>query len=166
MNAPYQAIRCADGYITLGGANERIFRRLCDVLGHPEWALMPEFADNASRVRHREALADRIEAITSRQPRERWLSLFDANDIPSGPINDYGQVFADAQVRAREMVLETDHPTLGHIRTLGSPIKMSATPPDVRRRAPQLGEHTAEILVESGCSEDEIARLREGGVIS
>ena len=62
MNAPYQAIRCADGYITLGGANERLFRRLCDVLGHPEWTTMPEFADNASRVRNRDALAGRIEA--------------------------------------------------------------------------------------------------------
>ena len=165
MNAPYQAIRCADGYVTLGGANERIFRRLCDVLGHPEWASMPEFADNASRVRHRAALADRIESITIQLPREHWLSVFDANDIPSGPINDYAQVFADAQVRAREMVVETSHPALGRLRTLGSPIKMSATPPEVRRRAPQLGEHTAEILTESGCSEAEIASLREDGVI-
>src|SRR5579864_6987998 len=65
MNAPYQAIRCADGYITLGGANERLFHRLSEALGHPEWASVPEFADNASRVRHRGELAARIEAITS-----------------------------------------------------------------------------------------------------
>src|SRR6266511_3673461 len=73
MNAPYQAIRCADGYITLGAANERLFRRLCDVLGHPEWSAMPEFADNASRVRHRASLAARIEAITATQPRSHWI---------------------------------------------------------------------------------------------
>ena len=165
MNAPYQAIRCADGYLTLGGANERIFRRICDVLGHPEWAAAPEFADNASRVRHRAALAARIEAVTSQQPRSHWLSLFDANEIPCGPINTYAQVFADAQVRAREMVVETDHPTLGHIRSLGSPIKMSATPPEVRRRAPLLGEHTDEVLAEIGFSPEEIAALRAARVV-
>ena len=116
MNAPYQAIRCADGYITLGAANERLFRRLCEVLGHPEWSDDPAFADNASRVRHREALAARIEAITATQPRAHWLALLEANDIPCGPINDYAQVFADPQVLAREMVVETEHPTLGHLQ--------------------------------------------------
>ena len=94
------------------------------------------------------------------KPRAHWLSLLDASDIPCGPINDYAQVFADPQVLARDMVIETEHPTLGHFRTLGSPIKMSATPPNVARRAPQLGEHTAEILTEAGFSEEQIAALR------
>jgi formyl-CoA transferase len=163
MIAPYQAVRCADGYITLGAANERLFRRLCNVLGHPEWSAQPEFADGASRVRHRQALTDRIEAVTAAAPRSHWLALLDANDIPCGPINDYAQVFADPQVVAREMVVETEHPTLGRVRTLGSPIKMSATPPDVSRRAPQLGEHTDEVLREVGFSNDEIAALRRSG---
>jgi crotonobetainyl-CoA:carnitine CoA-transferase CaiB-like acyl-CoA transferase len=166
MNAPYQAVRCADGYITLGAANERLFRRLCDVLGHAEWSGMAEFADNASRVAHRDALAARIESITSLQPRSHWLALLEANDIPCGPINDYAQVFADPQVRAREMVVETEHPTLGHLRTLGSPIKLSATPPDVSRRAPMLGEHTDEVLAAAGLSEGEIAAMRESGAIA
>jgi len=166
MNAPYQAIRCADGYITLGAANERLFRRLCEVLGHTEWGAEAAFADNASRVRNREALAARIESITATQPRAHWLALLDANDIPCGPINDYAQVFADPQVLAREMVAETDHPTLGHMRTLGSPIKMSATPPDVSRRAPQLGEHTDDVLTEAGYSASEIDALRSAHAIS
>src|SRR5205807_4448483 len=97
MNAPYQAIRCADGYITLGAANDRLFDRLCDVLGHAEWRTRPEFADNASRVRNRKVLADAIEAITAGKPRQHWLDLLQANDIPCGPINDYAQVFADPQ---------------------------------------------------------------------
>jgi len=166
MNAPYQAIRCADGYITLGAANERLFRRLCEVLGHAEWTGMAEFADNASRVRNRAALAERIEAITSQQPRSHWLALLEANDIPCGPINDYAQVFADPQVVARQMVVETEHQTLGSLRTLGSPIKLSATPPDVCRRAPLLGEHTDQVLAEAGYNEREIAALRQSGVVA
>jgi crotonobetainyl-CoA:carnitine CoA-transferase CaiB-like acyl-CoA transferase len=165
MNAPYQAIRCADGYITLGAANERLFRRLCEVLGHNEWGADPAFADNSSRVQHREALASRIESITVTQPRAHWLALFDANDIPCGPINDYAQVFADPQVLAREMVVATDHPTLGQLKTLGSPIKLSATPANVSRRAAQLGEHTDEVLTEEGFSVSEIAALRSAGAI-
>ena len=163
MIAPYQAIRCADGYITLGAANERLFQRLSEVLGRPEWLLQPEFADNASRVANRKLLAERIEAITAEQPRSHWLALLEANDIPCGPINNYAQVFADRQVVARGMVVETEHPTLGRLETLGSPIKMSATPPDVSRRAPQLGEHTDEVLREAGFSTSEIAALRESG---
>jgi crotonobetainyl-CoA:carnitine CoA-transferase CaiB-like acyl-CoA transferase len=166
MNAPYQAIACADGYITLGGANDRIFKKICDVLGHPEWLTMPEYSDNPARVRHRDSLAKRIEAVTGTHPRSHWLSLFDANDIPCGPINDYAQVFADPQVQARAMVVETDHPSLGRIRTLGSPIKMSATPPNVGRPAPRLGEHTDEVLREAGYSIAEIDALRAERAIS
>jgi formyl-CoA transferase len=165
MNAPYQAVRCADGYITLGAANDRLFRRLCEILGHPEWLERPEFADNASRVRNRKLLADQIEAITLQEHRRHWLELLEANDIPCGPINDYAQVFRDPQILAREMVVETEHPALGHIKTLGSPIKMSATPPDVKRRAPLFGEHTDEILREAGYSDGEITALRQAHAI-
>jgi crotonobetainyl-CoA:carnitine CoA-transferase CaiB-like acyl-CoA transferase len=166
MAAPYQAIRCADGYITLGAASQRLFDKLCDVLGQPEWTSVPEFADNDGRVRHRAALAARIEAITTAQPRSHWLALLEAHDIPCGPINDYSQVFADPQVLAREMVIETDHPTLGHIRTLGSPLKLSATPADPSRRAPTLGEHTDEVLAEAGFSQTEIAEFRRTAAIT
>jgi formyl-CoA transferase len=150
MSAPYQAFRCTDGYITIGGANDRSFHRICEVLGHPEWKDMPEFKTDGMRIRNRADLASRIEAITSTKPRAHWLQLFDANNIPCGPINDYSQVFEDPQVIARELVVDVEHPTLGAIRALGSAIKLSATPPDVRRRAPLLGEHTEEVLSEVG----------------
>jgi formyl-CoA transferase len=165
MNAPYQAIRCADGYVTIGANTNRLFQRLCGVLGHPEWVDDPDFINNGSRVRNRTRLAALIEGVMSGQACRHWLALLDAAEIPCGPINDYSQVFSDPQVTARGMVLETDHPVLGSLRTLGSPIKMSATPADATRRAPLLGEHTDEVLMESGLSADEITALRRNGVI-
>jgi formyl-CoA transferase len=159
MYAPYQAIRCADGYITLGTANDRLFLRFCDLLGHPEWATEPDFANNTLRVRNQPALAARIEAVTGEQPRAHWLALFEANDIPCGPINNYAQVFDDPHLVAREMAVEVEHPTLGRMRSLGSAIKMSETPTDPRRRAPLLGEHTEAVLAEYGFSADEVATL-------
>jgi formyl-CoA transferase len=159
MSAPYQAVRCADGYITLAGANDRLFVRLCELLGHSEWASDPEYADDSRRVRNRERLAAAIELVTVTQPAAHWIALLEANGIPCGPINDYARVFADPHVIAREMVVDVEHPTLGRIRTLGSPVKMSATPPLVRRRAPLLGEHTEEVLREAGFSDTEVNRL-------
>jgi len=165
MNAPYQAIHCADGYVTIGANTDRLFERLCGVLGHPEWAREPDFLHNGDRVRNRAKLASLVEHVMSQQPRQHWLQAFDAADIPCGPINDYAQVFADPQVAAREMVLETDHPVLGRLRTLGSPIKLSATPADATRRAPLLGEHTDQILEEVGLSVEEIRELRRTGAV-
>ena len=165
MLAPYQAIRCADGYITMAAGTDRLFPRLCAVLGHPEWIDDPAFANDTLRVRNRAALIERIEAMTTAEPRDRWLARFEEARIPCGPINDYAETFADPQVVARGMVVDVDHPTLGRLRTLGSPIKMSATPPVADRRAPLLGEHTRETLREAGCTESEIrALLVEGGL--
>ena len=161
MVAPYQAFQCADGAVTLGASTDLLFKRLCDALGHPEWSGIAEFADNASRVRHRAALAERIESVTRQRPRSHWLAAFQASDIPSGPINSYAEVFADPQIVARDMVVTVDHPTLGTMRTLGSPIKLSATPPEVRRRAPHLGEHTQGVLREAGFDDARIAALAQ-----
>jgi len=166
MLAPYQAFRCEDGYVTIGGGTDRLFLRLCERLGHREWASLPEFADNATRVRNREALAARIESITAGNTCRHWLTAFDEAGIPCGPINDYAQVLADPQVRARDMVLDVEHPRLGRLRTLGSPLKMSATPTDAARRAPMLGEHTDDVLREAGLSDAEIASLRRDRVVS
>jgi len=162
MSAPYQAIRCADGFITMAAANDRLFTRLADALGHPEWNDLPEFATDAARVANREALAARIEAVTMARPRAEWLARFDACGVPCGPINNYAQVFADPHIAARGMVAEVEHPTLGVLRTLGAPVKLSATPSVVNRPAPLLGQHTEEVLTEAGFSPAEIATLLRG----
>ena len=165
MSAPYQAVRCSDGYITLGAANDRIFRRLASLLGHPEWLDDPAFASDGARVAHRLRLAAAVEAVTVTRPRAHWLAELDAHDIPCGPIQDYREVMDDPQVRAREMVVETRHPTLGAISTLGTPIKLSSTPLTPGRPAPLLGQHTDEILAAAGYRSEEIAALRADGVV-
>jgi crotonobetainyl-CoA:carnitine CoA-transferase CaiB-like acyl-CoA transferase len=154
--APYQAIRCADGYITIGAGSDRLFAALAAALAHPEWTSDPAFADTTVRVQNRAPLIEKIEAATALEPRAHWLALFSAAGIPSGPINTYAEAFADPQVTARQMVIESDHPTLGRARALGSPVKMSETPPSPRGRSPLLGEHTAEVLREAGFSDEEI----------
>ena len=166
MSAPYQAIECADGYITVGAANERLFVRLCAALGHPEWARDPAFADDAVRVKNRLALAERIQDVTRTASREHWLARFEAAGIPCGPINTYAEALADEQIMAREMVVETDHPTLGRLRTLGAPVKLSRTPLTADRPAPVLGQHTREILGEVGYTGAEVSELQAAGVVA
>ena len=166
MNAPYQAIRCADGYITIGAANDRTFRRLCEALDHQEWETDPDYVDNAHRVRHRDALAARIETVMQTQPRAHWLARLEAHGVPCGPINDYGEVLADPHVRARGLVVETDHPTLGRVQTLGTPLKLSDTPLVPGRPAPLIGQHTDDVLGEAGFSPAEIAALRRTGAVA
>ena len=166
MNAPYQAMRCADGYVTIGAANDRTFRRLCEALGHSDWAVDPEYRDDTHRIRNREALAARIEAVMETRPRAHWLELLESHGVPCGPINDYAEVMADPHVRARDLVVEVDHPTLGRIRTLGTPIKLSETPLAPGRPAPRLGQHTDDILGDAGFAADEIAELRRAGAVA
>jgi crotonobetainyl-CoA:carnitine CoA-transferase CaiB-like acyl-CoA transferase len=163
--APYQAIACSDGYITLGAANDRLFCQVAEVLGHSEWTTRPEYSTNAARVKRRAELAAEIEALTTTRSRQYWIEKFDAAGIPCGPINNYEEALGDPQVVARSMVVEVDHPTLGRIKSLGSAIKLSATPAIVERTAPLLGQHTDCVFAEAGLSAEEIANLRAIGAI-
>lgn len=163
LTAPYQAVQCADGHLTIGAANDRNFAKLTTVLGHPEWAADPRFVTNHLRVQHRTELAVLIEEITGTAPVAAWLERLDAAGIPCGPILNYEQALSTPQAIAREMVAEVDHPILGRLKTMGTPIKMSETPLNPGRRAPMLGEHTDEVLANAGYSGDEIEQLRYAG---
>jgi crotonobetainyl-CoA:carnitine CoA-transferase CaiB-like acyl-CoA transferase len=163
LSAPYQAFRCSDGYVTIGAANDRNFAKVANLLGHSEWNSDPRFASNSTRVANRAELATLIESQTSEESRATWLQRFEEAGIPCGPILDYSEALATPQAVAREMTLEVDHPTLGRLRTLGTPIKMSDMPLNPTRRAPMLGEHTDEVLNAAGYSENEIDQLRAAG---
>ena len=165
LTAPYQAFRCADGHITIGAANDRNFTKVARLLGHHEWLTDPRFASNSGRIAHRDELARLIESETATQPRAHWISELEAAGVPCGPILGYDDALTTPQATAREMALEVEHPTLGTLRTLGTPIKMSDTPLNPRRRAPLLGEHTDDVLAEAGYSADEIEQLRSTGAV-
>ncbi|MBI3997456.1 MAG: CoA transferase [Armatimonadetes bacterium] len=165
MTAPYQAVRCEDGYLTIGAANQRTWERLCQVLGVPDLVARPEFATDADRVAHRDALAAAVESITLRRPRAHWLRVLEEAGVPCGPIHTYPEVFAHPHVQARAMLQEIEHPAGGRIRQVGPAVKCSGTPAALRGPAPLLGQHTAEVLEELGYARAAIDALAGEGVI-
>jgi formyl-CoA transferase len=166
MFAPYQAIRCSDGFITLGAASTRTWELLARALGRADLLERPEYRHATDRVKNREALVAEIESLTTTQPRAHWLALFEKDGVPCGPILDYQEVFDDPQVRARGVVREIEHPDAGRIRVVGPPVKLSETPAHVARPSPRYGEHTAEVLGELGYARNEIDALAADGVVA
>lgn len=165
LNAPYQAFETADGWITVGAANQANWLRLVEVLEAPELAADPRFADNPGRMRHLEALAAELTRRFRQRPSAEWLALLEAAGVPAGPVLDVKEMQANEQTRAREMIVATEHPSLGRVESIGLPIKFSETPGKVARPAPRYGEHTREVLLEHGFSDEEIGRLAAEGAI-
>jgi crotonobetainyl-CoA:carnitine CoA-transferase CaiB-like acyl-CoA transferase len=157
--APYQALRTADGHITVGANSQRLWRRLCEAVGRTNLIDDARFASNDDRMEHRAELVRELEAALAGRGTHEWVDALIEAGVPCGPIHDYRQVFEDPHTQAREMELTVEHPVEGTLRTLGIPVKMSETPGSVRRAAPLLGEHTAEVLREAGFSDEEIVAL-------
>ena len=165
LTAPYQAFPTADGWINLGGANQANWERIVKVIGRPELAQDERFRTNGERMKNLAALTPLIaERMKSRSSAE-WIREFEAAGVPVGPVNKIGEMLADPQVQAREMVVEVDHPRAGRTKALGLPIKFSETPGEITRAAPLLGQHTREILADLGYSPAEIDRLGSEGAI-
>jgi crotonobetainyl-CoA:carnitine CoA-transferase CaiB-like acyl-CoA transferase len=165
LTAPYQAFHAADGWINIGGANQANWERIAEVLGHPEWKADPRFATNTERKRNLPLLVERMNAVLSTKTRAEWLAAFDAAGVPAGPVHSIGEALTHPQTLARAMVVETTHPQAGAVKSIGCPIRFSATPAAVTRPAPLLGEHTREVLREAGFSEPEIDALIADGVV-
>ncbi len=167
LNAPYQAFETADGWITVGAANQGNWLRLIEVLEAPELSEDPRFAEPAGRMDHRQALEAALNAIFRKRASSDWLARFEAAGLPAGPVRSILEMQADPQALARQMVVETEHSKLGPVKTLGLPVKFSETPGEVAAGAPVYGEHTRAVLAEHGFSEAEIAALiSEGAVVA
>jgi crotonobetainyl-CoA:carnitine CoA-transferase CaiB-like acyl-CoA transferase len=162
---PYQVFEVADGHLILAVGNDAQFERFCRVAGCAELAADERYARNAGRVRHRDVLVPLLAAVLRQRTRADWLAALEAAKVPCGPINDLGDVFADPHVRERGMVTRIDHPHADGLELVASPMKLSATPVQLRRPPPLLGQHTDEVLAEFGIDADERARLRAAGVI-
>ncbi|MFN0041625.1 MAG: CaiB/BaiF CoA transferase family protein [Alphaproteobacteria bacterium] len=163
LSAPYQAFEAKDGWLTIGGANQKNWLRLAEMLGAPELAEDTRFLDGHSRMENRLALERALAPLFKRRTVGEWLAAFDEAGLPAGPIKDVRQMHDDPQTRAREMVVETRHPAIGMVNALGSPIKLSETPTSVRRAAPMLGQHTRAVLADIGYAVAEIDALLTSG---
>ena len=163
---PYQVFAVADGHVILAVGNDGQFQRFCRIAGCPDLPLDPRFARNADRVRHRDTLVPLLADRMLKRPRADWLAALDAAKVPCGPINDLAEVFADPQVQARGMTQTVTHPLAESLRLVSSPLKLSATPPTLRRAPPLLGQHTDEVLAELDIGNAERDQLRASGVIA
>jgi crotonobetainyl-CoA:carnitine CoA-transferase CaiB-like acyl-CoA transferase len=165
LNAPYQAFECSDGWIVVGGANQKNWVRTVTALGHPELAEDPRFLKGSDRMGNLKVLEAELSVHFRTKPCAHWLAVLDAEGVPCGPVHDMLQAINDPQTLARKMLVEVDHAREGKVKTMGLPVKFSATPGGVRTAAPIYGQHTGEVLAEAGFSAAEIAALEEEGAV-
>ena len=124
-----------------------------------ELAEDPRFASNRDRMNNLGALTEVLNEKFRHATTDEWMARLEEAGVPAGPVLDIAEMHADPQALAREMVVETEHSTVGPVKTIGLPIKFSETPGGVAAGAPRLGEHSREILAEHGYAADEIDRL-------
>jgi formyl-CoA transferase len=160
---PYQVFQASDQAIIVAVGNDGQFRRLADILGHPEWASDPLYATNSARVAARETLVPLIAAIIAQKPAHEWLQDLERNGIPAGPINSILQALGDPQALHRGMQLAAGSGALGPVAMVGSPIRLDGERIDAPLAPPALGEHRE--LLGEWLSSDELERLRSAGIV-
>jgi formyl-CoA transferase len=165
VSAPYQAIRSADGHFTVGGTSPRNWTGLCRALGLGWIERDERFADASVRRRNVAVLIPLIEAVTTTRPAAHWLERLRAEGVPCGELQDYAAVFNDPHLLARGYFWDLPHPTAGTVRSLGSPLRLERTPVRAQRAGPLLGEHSAAVLRELGCTDEDIRRLVAEGTV-
>ena len=165
-STPYQAYRTLDGYVTLGASNDKLWNNFCTmVCAKPEWLTDPRFATLPSRLKNIDALEQEIEAVLTRETTAHWVELLDAAQVPGGPVYRYEQALDDPHIKARNMIVEIDHPIMGRMKTIGLPLKSTGELTAIRKPAPWLGQHTDELLRSLGYGGADIAALFEDGVV-
>jgi len=158
-NAPYQAFKSSDGWLTIGATTPRNWEAFCRALGLERLLDDPRYADTSTRHRHRDSLIPTIEKVMMTKPTASWLALLEAAGVPCAPIERFDQVFSDAHLNARGYFWDAPHPKLGPVRQLGSPMRFSGTPVRRENAGPLLGEDSASLLSELGYTSAEISAL-------
>jgi crotonobetainyl-CoA:carnitine CoA-transferase CaiB-like acyl-CoA transferase len=158
----YQVYQTQDGkYLAVGALEEKFWANLCRLLGKPEWAeKIPKESEPPC-----EEIKKELAGIFRTRTQKEWLDLLMREDTCVTAVQSLDEVFADPQVQSRQMLVETTHPKAGRVRQIGVPIKFSETPGEIRMPAPEIGEHTEEILEQLGYTREAIGRLRKTGVI-
>ena len=164
-SVPTGVFKTADGHINIASAGGKIWQRLCETLGAPEWCEDPRFATGAARSANRDALTDLINDKLAGTGSAAWIERLNEAGVPCGPIYSIDQVFADPQVKALGIVQTVDSPHYDPLRLVGQPMTLSRTPSEITRAPPEIGEHSDELLQEFGYSADAIAGFRARGII-
>jgi formyl-CoA transferase/CoA:oxalate CoA-transferase len=162
---PYQVFEAKDGYVIIAVTNDWLWRKMCDALKLHDLKDHPKFAVNVDRVANREELVGILTEYTKSRNSSEIIEKLKKAGVPSGPINDIAQLLAHPQVQHREMIQEVEHPTIGMLKMLGIPLKLSDTPGSVRKAPPLLSENTDEVLTTLGYSNEDIADFKEKGII-
>jgi crotonobetainyl-CoA:carnitine CoA-transferase CaiB-like acyl-CoA transferase len=162
---PYQSFSASDQDLVVAVGNDKQFERFADLLEMPELAQDENFKTNSKRVEHREQLIQLISQKMKAKPAWHWQELLQHAGIPNGPINNMEELFRDPQVHERCMVIEMAHPTANSIKLVGSPLKLSRTPVEMRRHPPLYSEHTETVLASLGYNSDEIKEMKENQII-
>jgi crotonobetainyl-CoA:carnitine CoA-transferase CaiB-like acyl-CoA transferase len=163
--APYGLFPARDGQIAIAPPDDAFFGRLMDVLEEPALKTDPLYATQTARVANRARINAIVAGKLARETTAHWVSVLNRAGVPCGPVYGVDEVFRDPQVRAQEMVVEFDQPGHGLVKVLGFPMKLSETPCRIHRPAPELGQHTDEVLGELGYSPAERETLRRAGVV-
>ncbi|MEX1031162.1 MAG: CaiB/BaiF CoA-transferase family protein [Paenibacillaceae bacterium] len=162
---PYQVFHTQDQDIVVAVGNDNQFVRFTNVIGMPQLAADVKYRLNSDRLHRKDELIGIISAKMKQKPASEWKILLQDAGIPNGPINNMEDLFNDPQIKERDMLIEMSHPTADTIRMVGSPIKLSKTPVSMRRHPPLFSEHTEEVLLELGYSQEEIKVMQSEGDI-
>jgi crotonobetainyl-CoA:carnitine CoA-transferase CaiB-like acyl-CoA transferase len=162
---PYQSFSASDGFFIVGVANQGLWQRFCRAIECPDLMEDPRFKTNDDRVAHRTECVQVLSEIFQARTVAEWVDVIGGAGVPCGPINRVSEVVNDPQVLARNMLTDIPHPNVPDLRVPYSPLKLTKTPPSVRHHPPLLGQHNEEVLTELGYTGEQIAGLRERGVI-
>jgi crotonobetainyl-CoA:carnitine CoA-transferase CaiB-like acyl-CoA transferase len=166
FTVPWQAFAAKDGYLVIATRQENFWKKLCDVLEHPQLADDPRFATNPKRLEHRGELVPMLENILKQKTAKAWLDKLYAAEVPAAPVNDLAGAFTEPPVAEREMIVEYEHPQVGRVRLPGNPIKFDGMGKTISNPAPLLGEHTDAVLRDLlSLPAARIATLRHNGAI-